>query len=380
MKRVMIIAGEASGDLHAARLVQDITARTAEVRFFGIGGANMQKAGVEILVDSAELAVVGIWEVLAHRKTIFAALNQMREILRTAPPDLLILVDYPDFNLRLAETAKKHGTKVLYYISPQVWAWRQGRVKKIRHLVDMMAVVFPFEEKFYKKHKVPVCYVGHPLTDEVHSRKNQYELLTEFGLDPASKTVGLFPGSRQSEIKRLFPIILESASRLQQHYSDIQFLLPIASTLSEEILLPFLNQYKSLRVKMIAERGHDVMKACDAIITVSGTVTLEIAIIGTPMVIINKLSWLTYSIVKHMVKIPYIGLCNLVANEKLVPELIQHDAKPELISAEIQKMLDDKAYNSKIREKLSQVNAILKNTPSNYKIDEIAMKMLDSGK
>ena len=208
MKRVMLVAGEASGDLHAAKLAAGVLAKRADVQFFGIDGAEMRKAGVDVLIDSADLAVVGLIEVLAHRKVIFGALNQMRELLRTVPPDLVILTDYPDFNLRLAHTAKQLGIKVLYYISPQVWAWREGRVKTIRERVDMMAVVFPFEESFYQKHQVPVRYVGHPLSEEVFASADRDTLLQEFGLDPKKKTVGLFPGSRQSEIRRLLPIIL----------------------------------------------------------------------------------------------------------------------------------------------------------------------------
>ena len=199
MKRVMLVAGEASGDLHAAKLAAGVLAKRTDIHFFGIGGNEMRKAGVEVLIDSAELAVVGLLEVLSHRKVIFGALNKMRELLRTEPPDLVILTDYPDFNLRLALTAKQLGITVLYYISPQVWAWREGRVKTIRERVDMMAVVFPFEEHFYQQHQVPVRYVGHPLNDEVIASAERDSLLQEFGLEPSNKTVGLFPGSRQSE-------------------------------------------------------------------------------------------------------------------------------------------------------------------------------------
>ena len=182
-KRIMIVAGEASGDLHAAKLVKSVLTKKPDCYFYGIGGADMRAAGVNTLVDSSELAVVGIIEVLAHRKVIFGTLNQLRDLLKTDPPDLLVLTDYPDFNLRLAKTAKECGVKVLYYISPQVWAWRQGRVKTIRERVDMMAVVFPFEEEFYKKHNVPVRFVGHPLLGEVQPSKPRDELLQEYNLD-----------------------------------------------------------------------------------------------------------------------------------------------------------------------------------------------------
>ncbi len=376
MKRVMLIAGEASGDLHAAKLAAGVLAKRADVQFFGIGGSEMRKAGVDVLIDSAELAVVGLIEVLAHRKVIFGALNRMRELLRTNPPDLLILTDYPDFNLRLAQTAKELGIKVLYYISPQVWAWREGRVKTIRERVDMMAVVFPFEESFYQKHHVPVRYVGHPLSEEVFASADRETLLKQFGLDPAKQTVGLFPGSRQSEIRRLLPIILSAAKQLKKKHPDLQFLLPIASTLKTEDINTYLVDYQELGIKLIVERSYDVMEACDAIITVSGTVTLEIALLGKPMVIINKLAWLSFQIVKSMFKLDYIGLCNIVANERLVPELIQRDATPDKIVMEIERMLFDATYRDGIREKLSKVQQLLSQPPQQGDIVDLTLEML----
>jgi lipid-A-disaccharide synthase len=376
MKRVMLVAGEASGDLHAAKLAAGVLAQRSDVRFFGIGGNEMRKAGVDVLIDSAELAVVGLLEVLAHRKVIFGALNQMRELLRREPPDLVILTDYPDFNLRLAQTAKQLGIKVLYYISPQVWAWREGRVKTIRERVDMMAVVFPFEEKFYQEHQVPVRYVGHPLNEEVVASAERDILLQEFGLEPKKKTVGLFPGSRQSEIRRLLPIILESARQLKKLHPELQFLLPVASTLSAHDINPYLADYQELAITMINSRSYDVMQACDAIITVSGTVTLEIALLGKPMVIINKLAWLSYHIVKRLFKLNYIGLCNIVANERLVPELIQHDARASNIVTEIEKMLYDEAYRNSICEKLSRIQTILAQPPQQGDIVELTLEML----
>ena len=376
MKRVMLVAGEASGDLHAAKLAAGVLAKCPDVQFFGIGGSEMRKAGVEVLIDSADLAVVGLIEVLAHRKVIFGALNRMRDLLCNDPPDLLILTDYPDFNLRLAKTAKERGIKVLYYISPQVWAWREGRVKTIRERVDMMAVVFPFEESFYQKHHVPVRYVGHPLCDEVVASADQNSLLQEFGLDPARKTVGLFPGSRQSEIRRLLPVILAAAKRLKEKYPEVQFLMPIASTLKAEDFSSYLTDYQNLDIKKITGRSYDVMEASDAIVTVSGTVTLEIALLGKPMVIINKLAWLSFHIVKSMFKLDYIGLCNIVANERLVPELIQHDARPDKIVLEIERMLFDETYRVAIKKKLSTVQKLLSQPSLQGDIVDLTLEML----
>ncbi len=377
MPRVMIIAGEASGDLHAAKLVKAVKAQQQESHFYGIGGPDMKAAGVDILVDSSELAVVGIVEIWKHRKVIFGALHKMQDELRREPPDLLILVDYPEFNLRLAKTAKQAGIKVLYYISPQVWAWRQYRVKKIRARVDMMAVVFPFEEAFYLQHHVPVTFVGHPLVDEVKASADKSILQKEFGLNTAKPVIGLFPGSRRSEINRLLPVILESARKLKQQHHDMQFLLPLAPTLETADIQDKLAEYADLKINVIKDRAYDVMQACDVIITVSGTVTLEIALIGTPMVIINKVAFLTYAIVHRMLKISHIGLCNIVAEKRVAPELIQYDATPEKIVPTVNRLLEDKEYYAQVRQGLLKTEALLGARGGIDNIASLVIKMLD---
>lgn len=371
----MIIAGEASGDLHAAKLVEGVKQRMSDVEFFGIGGHSMRQAGVEILVDSAELAVVGLIEVLAQRKVIFGALNRMREILRTSPPDLLILTDYPEFNMRLARTAKECGVKVLYYISPQIWAWRQGRVKKIKQLVDMMAVVFPFEVDFYSQHNVPVTYVGHPLAHEVKASADRDSLLREFNLDPQRPAVGLFPGSRRSEVKRLLPIIIATAQQLHAQRPELQFVLPVASTLSEEVIREH-TPTNDLDIRFIHQRPYDAMQASDAIITVSGTVTLEIALIGTPMVVINRLAWLSYQIVKRMLKIKHIALCNIVTQRYIVPEHIQNDATPDKIVPVVLRMLEDESYRNEIKAGLAEVKQKLEDDSHITDIASVTVDML----
>ena len=375
MKRVMIIAGEASGDQHAARLVEGVKQRLPDTRFFGIGGAAMRKAGVEILVDSAELAVVGLIEVLAHRKVIFGALNQMREILRQDPPDLLILTDYPEFNMRLARTAKECGVKVLYYISPQIWAWRQGRVRKIQQLVDKMAVVFPFEVDFYAKHGVPVTYVGHPLAHEVEASAGRDELLREFGMDSKRPVIGLFPGSRRSEIRRLLPVIIETAQRLQQRRPELQFIMPVASTLSPQLIQENMPEH-DIDIHYIEHRPYDAMQASDAIVTVSGTVTLEIALIGTPMVVINRVAWLTYHIVRRMLKIKHIALCNIVAQRRIVPERIQNDASPEVLVQDLLRLLEDENYRNEIKQGLREVKQKLEDDSHMTDIASVTVEML----
>lgn len=372
----MIIAGEASGDLHAAKLVSAIKAQQPEIEFFGIGGADMRAAGVQTLVDARDMAVVGLVEIWAHRKVIFGALRQMREILQRDPPDLLILVDYPEFNLRLAKTAKQLGLKVLYYISPQVWAWRQHRVKTIRKRVDHMAVVFPFEAEFYQRHNVPVTFVGHPLVDEVNASAPREVLRREFLLNSNQPVVGLFPGSRHSEIKRLLPIILQAAQALRGRIPDVQFLLPLAPTLTAADLAPHLQGHADLPIKIIHGRTYDVIAAADAIVTVSGTVTLEIALLGTPMVIINRVAALTYALVSRMIKIDYIGLCNIVAGKQIAPELIQQAATPANIAAELQHILTDDNYRTTMINELKLIESMLGKPGGITNTAKLALTML----
>ncbi|MFH1027556.1 MAG: lipid-A-disaccharide synthase, partial [Pseudomonadota bacterium] len=266
--------------------------------------------------------------------------------------------DYPGFNLRLAKIARKAGVRVLYYISPQIWAWRQGRVKKIARLVDHMAVILPFEAPFYERSGVPVSFVGHPMLDMVNVNMDRSQAAASFGLDPARKIVGLFPGSRKNELERLLPVIIGAAVQLKSRFPDIQFALPLASTLNAAAIAPQLAE-AGLDVTITRDRIHDLIRACDAVISVSGTVTLEIALVGTPMVIIYKLSPLTYQLAKRLVKVPNIGLCNIVAGETVVRELIQDEANTKNISAEIETILSDAGYDGTIRHKLAQVRSRL---------------------
>lgn len=353
-KRVMIVAGEASGDTYGAGLVQATRALDQTVQFFGIGGVRMRAAGVDTLVDAADMAVVGLVEVLKHFDVIASAFLKLKRILLENPPDLLVLIDYPGFNLRLAKVAKRAGIKVLYYISPQIWAWRQGRVKKIKRLVDHMAVIFPFEVPFYEQAGVPVTFVGHPLPDLIHVEYARSEAAGSFALNSDAPVVGLFPGSRRSEVERLLPVILGAARILAEKFPTIQFVLPLASTLQDRDVAALI-EASGLTIRIVRERIHDLIRACDAVISVSGTVTLEIALVGTPLVIIYRLSPLTYQLAKHLVKVDHIGLCNIVAERTVARELIQDDASPENIAGEIERILTDGAYAAQMRHQLDAV-------------------------
>jgi lipid-A-disaccharide synthase len=371
----MIVAGEASGDLHGANLVKEALRIDPDLTFLGIGGPRMREAGVTTLIDASAMAVVGLVEVIAHFDVICRAYTTLRRIIRTDPPDLLILIDYPDFNLRLAKLAKNAGVKVLYYISPQVWAWRVERVKKIARLVDRMAVVFPFEVPFYEKEGVPVTFVGHPLADIVRPTMSRTEAQSGFGLDPARKTVGLFPGSRKGEIRSLLPTILEAAALLRQRFPDLQFILPLAPSLDAADLAPYLEP-SGLDVKVVEGKGYDVIQVCDAIISVSGTVTLEIALLEVPMVIIYRVSPLTYAVGKRLIRVDHIGICNIVAGERVVRELVQHDAEPVWIAEEISCILTDDVYARQMRAKLAGVREKLGSGGGSARVARLALEML----
>jgi lipid-A-disaccharide synthase len=371
----MIVAGEASGDLHGSNLVKAALSLDPELVFFGIGGPRMRKEGVNVLVDASAMAVVGLVEVISHAGVIHKSFTLLKRIIRTNPPDLLILIDYPDFNLMLAGVARSAGVKVLYYISPQVWAWRVRRVKKIARLVDRMAVVFPFEVPFYEKEKAPVAFVGHPLVDTVRPTMSVVEAHRIFGTDPFRRTIGLFPGSRKQEVRVHLPLILESAALLKGRFPDLQFILLLASTLDRSDVEPFLHTC-GVPVTIVAENGYDVMQVCDAAISVSGTVTLELALMGVPMVIIYKVSPLTYLIGKRLVRVDNIGLCNIVAGERVVQELIQNDARPEKIADELTRIITDPEYSGNMKSKYKKMKGLLGGGGCSEKVAGIMSEML----
>ncbi len=388
--RIMIVAGEASGDLHGGNLVSALSRLNPGIRFFGIGGARMRAAGVDTRIDISELAVMGLVEVLLHYRRLRGILHQMQELLHKERPDLLITVDYPGFNLRLAKTAKELGIKVLHYISPQVWAWREHRVKAIARSVDMMAVLLPFEVPFYEKHGVPVRFVGHPLVDSVKPGMERSEAQQLFGIDPSRQTIGLLPGSRRGELKRLMPVLLKSAALLKQRFPGLQLLLPLASSLDRQDLAPWLEpaqeqteeihisrSHKSLQIRVIEQHGYDVMQSCDAIITASGTATLEVALMNVPMVIVYRVSPLTYTIARRMISIPNVGLVNIVADERIVPEFIQHEARADKIAAATARFLEETDHARATREKLASVRQKLGKPGGSGNVARLALEMLE---
>lgn len=372
---VMLVAGEASGDHHAADLFRQLKQLLPDVRGVGMGGGQMRAAGVEIRVDSTELGVIGLAEVIRHYPAIRQALQTMRQTLQRERPDLLICVDYKEFNFRLARIAKSLGIKVLFYVSPQVWAWRQGRVRSYGQVIDHMAVIFPFEVPFYERHNIPVTFVGHPLAGKVKPALPRGDAFNRFGLSRLLPVIGLLPGSRTQEIRHLLPVILKSAQELERLHPDIQFVLFKAPAVSDSALQRELTRH-AVRVTLIEGQNYDALQCCDAVITVSGTATLEVALMGVPHCIIYRLSRLSYWLGRMLVKIPWIGLPNILAGRAIVREFIQDAANPGNIASEIDKILKDDGYAEQMKTDLQTVRTLLGSPESAGKLAALARDLL----
>jgi len=371
-KKIMIIAGEASGDLHGAHLVRAMIGLNPGLEFFGIGGNALRQAGVRIRIDNSEMAVVGISEAFSKINLLLRALKLAKQDLRESRPDLLILIDFPDFNLRVAHVAQRLGIPVMYYISPQVWAWRTGRVKKIKGVVDHMVVIFPFEVDFYKKWNVPVTFVGHPLLDTMQpeATEGKAEDLKGNGL-----LVGLLPGSRNEEVTRLLPTMVQVAEILSERVEGIRFAIPVASSVDRAGVEAEVRGTNT-RFLILSNRLHDVLRVARLVITASGTVTLEAAITGTPMIIVYKVSALSYWLGKCLIRVKHIGLANLVAGRQIVPELIQADASAETIADQALRMLRDEKGLAQMRHELLQVGERLGMPGASRRAAEVAMSLL----
>ncbi len=374
-RKALIVTGEASGDLHAANLIEEAGRIDPDLGFFGVGGARMAAAGCEILIPGETISVMGLVEVIGQFPVIYRAFQRLKQILHGADrPDLLICVDFPDFNLRLARQATRAGIPVLYYISPQVWAWRRGRVKKIARVVDRLAAILPFEPEFYRGLDIEVEYVGNPLLDEVVTRQDRKSLLARYGFPEEGPVVGLFPGSRRNELRYNLEVMLQTAESILRKEPQARFLLPVAPSLGREFLAERLCG-SQLPLALTDDGIYDVVGACDAVLCVSGTVTLQTALVGTPMAIIYKMSPLTYEIGRRLIRVPHIGLVNIVAGERIVPEFIQHEANAENLSRELLRMLRDQPYRNQIQAKLAGVREKMGEPGCSLRVARMASEM-----
>lgn len=354
-RRAMVVAGEASGDLHGANMIRAAKALDPGLSFFGVGGSRMAQAGCDIIWPAEELEVMGLVDVVGHLPVLRRAFKFLKQILNSSErPQVLVLIDFQEFNLLLARQARKAGVPVVFYVGPTVWAWRRGRVKRFARAVDRLAVIFPFEPAYYADEDIAVEYVGHPLLDEIRVTRQRDEFLQELDLDPGKPVVGLFPGSRNSELKYNLPTMLETAELVARQVPGGQFLLPVAPSFEMDKMRQRIEGC-SLPIHLVRESIYDVANACDVVLTVSGTVTLQIALVGTPMAILYKTAPLNYAIAKRVVNLTHIGLPNIVAGGEVVREFIQHQAAAEAVADELIKILTDVEYQAVLRQGLDRV-------------------------
>ncbi len=356
MIRLFLVAGEASGDLHGGAIARALREAVPTCELAGMGGSEMERAGVRVLVRSEPMAVTGFWEVVRHLPRFGRILRDLERRLREDPPDALVLIDYPDFNLRLAERAHAAGVPVIYYISPQVWAWRRGRIQILKRVVRRMLVIFPFEEELYREAGVPVTYVGHPLVDRVRARIPRDEMRGKLGVRPGEHLVALLPGSRKSEVERILPVLL-GARRLLSARKSLRWAIAAAPGLDPRDL----SRAASLDDDVIIRAGetYEILAAADLALTASGTATVEAALLGTPMLVIYRMHPISWMLAKRLVRVPHVAMANLIAGSRIVPEFLQARANPRLLADQVLRWIEDADLRERTSRSLREAAARL---------------------
>ncbi len=378
MYKIFISAGEASGDLNGASVAAALRAVRPDIRIFGMGGEMMRAAGVEIVYDIAGLGVMGIVEVAKSLPKLFRLRDYLVDWLARERPDVLVVIDYPGFNTRLAKAAKKLGIPVISYISPSAWAWGRGRAQEVAETVTKVAAIFPFEADVYRQAGADVVFVGHPLLDIVKPSLPKEEAFSLFGADRTKPVVLLMPGSRRQEIDRLLPVMLAATEKIVADVPDCQIFLPVASTISREILQNIIVSY-NINVQLTTGNTYDLMNIGTVAIASSGTATLEAAIMGLPTVIVYKMAPLTYLLGKLLVKIPHIGLPNIVAGRRIVPELVQGQASADNIARETLAILTDPAVRARVAADLTEARQRLGECGAVGRVAEVILEVAARG-
>ena len=369
----LIVAGEASGDMHGGGLVRSLKNHYPSCEFSGLGGEYMRREGVKTFFDIDRMGAVGIVEILGDLPHYLNVYRKLSREIESGFYDAVILIDYPTLNLRLARVCNKFSCPALFFISPQVWAWRKGRIKYIQRTVDKMFVIFPFEEVLLKKGGVDAEFVGHPFIETVKTSMTRDEAMKEFSLDPTRQTIGLMPGSRNSELNFLLDLMVNSAKEIRKHLKDCQFVLPVANTLNSNNVRDRLKP-NPLDIKIVEGKSNDVMNCCDFLIIASGSATLEAALLGCPMVIVYKLNWITYWLARLLVKIKLYGLVNIVAGEEVVTELIQNKATVKNITKEVVRIMNNSRESESLRYRLLQIRKSLGDPGV---LDRVAVRMIE---
>lgn len=374
-KSVIIVAGEASGDLHGAHVVTALRRRYPGINVYGAGGRGMLAAGARLAVKAETLSVMGFTAVFAKIAIILRAMTRLKRLLRDLEPDLLILIDFPDFNLHLAAYARKMNIPVLYYISPQVWAWRPGRIRKIRSRVTHMAVILPFEEFIYQKHHIPVTFVGHPLLDgEIASRTAPIKNGGHKDL-----CIALLPGSREGEINRLLPPMIGAAEIVQRKIRSARFIISCAPSIDRALIEQIRDGHQLNNAEIVTWPVADIFDRCHLAIITSGTASLEAAIYGLPLIIVYKTSQLNYLLGKMLIRVPHIGLANLIAQKRIVPELIQKQASAGNIAAATLELLNNPVAYERMRAELNSVKQLMGSAGASHRVAEIAGLLMGYG-
>jgi len=355
-RRILLSAGEASGDRLGAGLARALLERRPELELIGMGGERMAAAGVKLIQRAAEVSVVGIFEVLAHLPAIRRAMGRLERALSDPAPDLVVPIDFPDFNLRLSARARRAGVPVVYFVSPQIWAWRRGRIRTIRQRVRRMLVLFPFEKTLYERAGVPVTFVGHPLAEPGEAGPDPDELLGRSGLDPTRPILALMPGSRRIETSRMLPVMLGAAALLKRDRPELQFVIPLAPDLDEGWAGETVAASGAREVAIHRGDFPNVLTTCRAGVVSAGTASLEAAVTGLPLVVVYRMGALSHWIGSMLVRLEDVALPNLVAGRRVVPELIQRQCTPEAIARELGAYLDDPAYTRRVKEDLREVH------------------------
>ena len=359
MASICFVAGDPSGDAHAARLIDALKTRASDLRFTGLGGHAMELAGMVLLDDLTRTAAIGPFDAARHLARFTRARRLLEAHLSAQRPDLAILVDFGDYNLPvIAPLVKRFQVPILYYISPQVWAWGRWRLRYIRRYVDRMAVFFPFEESLYRREGVPVTWVGHPLVDLARPTMPREAALQRFGLNPWRRTVGLLPGSREDEVRRHLPLLLAAARRVAWQMPGVQFLLPKAPNIDSQLYTILLAR-AGLEVHVADGVVYDALQLMEGAMVTSGTATLEAAVCGVPMAVVYRTSWPTYLVARSVVRLRRIAMVNIVAEREVVPEFIQHGAEPKRIAAAVIELLRNDARRRTMEEGLREVKTRL---------------------
>ncbi|SJZ47368.1 lipid-A-disaccharide synthase [Selenihalanaerobacter shriftii] len=353
MAKVLVIAGEASGDMHAAHVIEEMKRQYDDLEFVGIGGTQMAEAGVDIIFDPTKLSTIGFIEALKHLRLMYQVLDKLEKTIDQEKPDVALLVDYSGFNLKVAKLTKKKRVPTVNYFAPSAWVWGKWRAKKMARRQAKIASVFPMEAEVYNEAGAEVNFVGHPLLDIVESKFNLKESVNEL-VDLDKDIVGLLPGSREQEIESLLPSMLRAAEILQSRRKNIKFVLPVAETISQQLIERIVSGYE-INIRMVSGHSYEVMDLAKLVIVASGTATLEAACLGTPMVIIYQTSLLTWLLGNLLVKIPYVGLPNIIMEKEIVPELLQDEVKPDNIVEASLKILDSPEYYQQIQKDLQTV-------------------------